>query len=83
MSISEVEIVERPAHRNPSKYPVDEVVETAQTGKAVRFALNGTSVQAVRSAISWSFRRRKITDLIARVHNPKDGTLIVWAEKRA
>ena len=79
--MSEHEEVERPGENRPRNlYGVDYValVATAETGKALRIAINGHHHRDMINAMGGSVRTRGF-----RLHTRVDGDhIIAWAEKR-
>ncbi len=82
--MSAIEIVERPTSTTGrGKELSDEsaaVLETLNTGKAVRVALNGVKMATLRNRFVCLARDRNVS-----IHTHKDGDshLIAWAEPKA
>ena len=79
--MSDFEIVERPSpvRRGPMRHPiVQAVIDSATTGHAVRFALNGSTPRQWEARIRTTAARAGL-----RSHIRSDGDhLVAWTEKR-
>jgi hypothetical protein len=72
------EVVERVDSRsNPLGVAL---VETAKTGKAIKFSLNGSSYSQVYQRLNYYMDRN---GLRLRIRKQGDGTFVAWAEVKA